>query len=600
MPESKIRLCIWSQIHNDARNLQHFIEWHLSQGFEYFVFGDDRSDDNPQSVLRPYIELGIVKLYDAFNHGEKYGRYSGKDHFLPNDIVAFIDVDEYVRSFSGFAKSEIVQIFSDQNVKIVYLNWIFKHIGSKSCGNLVDYRDSYPFSQPDVYTKYLGRVSALQALPEADWGCHFISGIPIENTKSGNFSKPMFISPSKFGNVREQIAKNDFRICQTPSPWQLHPEKPKLWIDHYYTRNFDDYLNFKSMLGNKQGNGNQFEIRGMSYFYHGLGHSFTAPRRTYNSLNFRRIYPQLKNIEIKPTQQTESKLFKKKIYIHMGLPKTGTTAFQNAFFTFAKNKYSSEISYILPKHPNFKEHSQNGLELTKSARYQSLFQFSELMKDISSSINSSSIYSHFVSSEEFSAIDSTLFGLVKEHFSNQGIRTCGIAVIRPFKEFAISFFKQYIYMHVNMKFHSVLSYEQIAESARAHVERAIINCNLCHEYKVVNYSKNALPNKLINFIYQRSSPVDLTNFDQIANISLNFSLADHLYHIRQDESPGNESGSTQYLLLHESNKTADPKLPINHPYSIAIDRQIENLREFLSIFPYQNRWGLLLEDEIVD
>ena len=127
---SRNRFCIWSQFRDDAHNLKEFIEWHLSQGFEYFVFGDDRSVDNPRQILQPYMEAGVVSLYDATMHSENYGRFIGKRHFEPDDIVAFIDVDEFVTSISGSATTELREMFTKPEVSIVYLNWFFRNSGT--------------------------------------------------------------------------------------------------------------------------------------------------------------------------------------------------------------------------------------------------------------------------------------------------------------------------------------------------------------------------------------------------------------------------------------------------------------------------------------
>jgi hypothetical protein len=52
-------------IRNEGPYLVEFINHHLHVGFEHFVFCDDKSQDNTDLVLQPYVEAGMVTLlYD--------------------------------------------------------------------------------------------------------------------------------------------------------------------------------------------------------------------------------------------------------------------------------------------------------------------------------------------------------------------------------------------------------------------------------------------------------------------------------------------------------------------------------------------------------
>lgn len=596
MEGNKSRLCIWSQIRDDSHNLERFIEWHLSQGFEYFVFGDDRSIDDPRSVLKPYIDLGIAEIYDATEHSENHGRFIGKGFFLKSDIVAFIDVDEFVRSVSGFAKNEIESIFSNKNVEILYLNWVLKSIGDLTPSALSDYRDSFPFTLPDENTKYIVRISAVQHLLESELDCHFVSGLASGATRNGSFTKPQFISPNKWGNIREVCKEKEYTINEIPSAWQLPPRDPNIWLDHYYARNFEVYFNFKTILGNKQGGANPNAIRGMAYFDHGVGKTAATTKATFNSLNIRRLYPELKRIDPGISNKPSTDQANKTVYIHMGLPKTGTTAFQKAMYAFSNSNTQSDIKYVQIENSSFKNHAPNGLDLTKSASYQSLYQFEKVITEYSNLIKNSDCDNHLISCEEFSAIESSLFSIIKKRFSEELIHTCGIAVIRPFKEFAYSFFKQYITMHVGMNFHKVLTLQEIAESARLHVERAAIHCMLCDDYKVINYSKRGMSNRLIDFIYQKTLPLDLSKLEQSENLSIGWTVAERLYEIRKGESHDQNLDSKEYFRLHSSIRSSDANLHADHPYHIALVEEEKKLKEFLSSFPHRHRWEHLFEN----
>ena len=49
-------------IKNEARYIPEYVEFHLLQGFDHFIFYDNKSDDNLLEVISPYIEAGVVEI----------------------------------------------------------------------------------------------------------------------------------------------------------------------------------------------------------------------------------------------------------------------------------------------------------------------------------------------------------------------------------------------------------------------------------------------------------------------------------------------------------------------------------------------------------
>lgn len=49
-------------IKNEARYIPEYVEFHLLQGFDHFIFYDNKSDDNLLEVISPYIESGLVEI----------------------------------------------------------------------------------------------------------------------------------------------------------------------------------------------------------------------------------------------------------------------------------------------------------------------------------------------------------------------------------------------------------------------------------------------------------------------------------------------------------------------------------------------------------
>jgi len=83
---------------NEGLYLKEWIEYHRIIGCSVFYFYDNESNDNTYSILKPYIEKGIVyytcikgkaKQLEAYNDAIKKHRFDCR-------YMAFIDLDEYL------------------------------------------------------------------------------------------------------------------------------------------------------------------------------------------------------------------------------------------------------------------------------------------------------------------------------------------------------------------------------------------------------------------------------------------------------------------------------------------------------------------------
>ena len=103
------RLGICSVFKNEASNLAEWVRFHQDQGFTRFYLFDDKSTDDWQTVLEPFVRDGSVTVGTtndnpiftlgrppaAFTLGLKAARGE-------SDWVAFIDTDEFLFSPNGF------------------------------------------------------------------------------------------------------------------------------------------------------------------------------------------------------------------------------------------------------------------------------------------------------------------------------------------------------------------------------------------------------------------------------------------------------------------------------------------------------------------
>jgi len=114
-------LAVCAVIRDEAKYIEEWLEFHLSEGVEHFVIYDDNSSDDVKEVLLPWVERGIVTLREASgrNQDEVYTDCVTKDHkkFL---WVAFIDIDEFLFSPSNNSLPGLLSGFEGQTGVFVF------------------------------------------------------------------------------------------------------------------------------------------------------------------------------------------------------------------------------------------------------------------------------------------------------------------------------------------------------------------------------------------------------------------------------------------------------------------------------------------------
>lgn len=129
-------LDICAMFKNEARFLKEWIEYHRLVGVERFWLYNNNSEDNYQEVLQPYIDEGVVFLFqwpsiqldnDWFHHSFQVqtGAYN---HCLSlvnrkTKWLALIDIDEFIVPVTGDSIPAILEgEFS--NVSGLCINWV--------------------------------------------------------------------------------------------------------------------------------------------------------------------------------------------------------------------------------------------------------------------------------------------------------------------------------------------------------------------------------------------------------------------------------------------------------------------------------------------
>jgi hypothetical protein len=101
----KHKLSVGAIFRNESHSIDEWIQHYLAHGAEHFYLINDDSTDNSVEIIQPYVDSGIVTLYNA-----EWGRYLGRQrdmythYILPhlNDKecqwLLMVDLDEYMWS----------------------------------------------------------------------------------------------------------------------------------------------------------------------------------------------------------------------------------------------------------------------------------------------------------------------------------------------------------------------------------------------------------------------------------------------------------------------------------------------------------------------
>jgi hypothetical protein len=117
-----VALCC--RIRDEARYLEEWIEYYLVAGVDHFFFYEKFSQDNYRDVLKPYIDQGLVTLFDNWTH-VPVSPAAEQDCILRSvgrfEWVGFIDADEFVVIEDG---RSIGQFLSEHRTAVgVALHW---------------------------------------------------------------------------------------------------------------------------------------------------------------------------------------------------------------------------------------------------------------------------------------------------------------------------------------------------------------------------------------------------------------------------------------------------------------------------------------------
>lgn len=227
----KYKLAICAIFQNEAPYMKEWIEFHRLLGVEHFFLYNDHSEDNFMEVLEPYINQGIVNLYQCAPkvscalqyHDEMQGKaYMDciKNNKNAIEWIIFIDLDEFVFPTKEDNLYEFLKAYNKYPALAV--NW-----------------QLFGTSDLDRIPENKLMIESLIKQSKVDfYRNRYIKSI-VQPSKVVKFFNPhCFIYKHKKMAVNE----NFFKVEKYESPLIAID---KIRINHYYTRDKEHFYNIK-------------------------------------------------------------------------------------------------------------------------------------------------------------------------------------------------------------------------------------------------------------------------------------------------------------------------------------------------------------------
>lgn len=212
-PRGHVALCL--RFRDEARFLEEWIDYHIAAGVDHFFLYNNFSADGYQQVLRRYQERGRVTLIDwpytpaspSAEH-DCIGRARGRFEW-----VGFIDADEFVVVRDGRSIPKFLSDFA--HVPAVALHW-------------------YYYGSDGHERRPRERVICAYTRRSTESNRHFkVLVRPEQVTRNRN-------SHNFYYRLARRAMREDGRRVQ--GSMADPPSASRAWINHYYCKSLDDYL----------------------------------------------------------------------------------------------------------------------------------------------------------------------------------------------------------------------------------------------------------------------------------------------------------------------------------------------------------------------
>jgi hypothetical protein len=228
----KLTAAYW--IKDEARYLPEYLEFHLLQGFDYFIFYDNKSTDNTKEVLASYIDEGLVELREYPPHITTRNNFWLMSHLIDElkgktEWLHFHAIDERIFNPNGEPLPLILEQFNAPEIAGVCVCWEQIHSGglvNRKDGLIIEnFRDAQIIDTMKHIKTIIKPDKTLSNTPDTP---HNFYTIPNTNTVDENFN--IVHGPFNHNNYSMEKIKNLHYV--TLSSEEFNNKMNKGVLDH--------------------------------------------------------------------------------------------------------------------------------------------------------------------------------------------------------------------------------------------------------------------------------------------------------------------------------------------------------------------------------
>lgn len=221
----------------EEQYIEEFVKYHLELGFDKIIIGDNNDVDqnNYQTILKQYIQNDTVEIIDL--RGKLCQQLPFYNMVIDNysyKYCAFIDCDEFITFSNNIPKKEqnIKNFFNNISNKEKYfdaikLNWMC--YGS----NGLIYNDKRPV---------LERFTKSNPI-EFKYNYNFPENYHAKTILKGEIKNKFYGQSHSIAGIR-YVQPTDLITCGC-SPFNEHMDFDTLYIRHFYTKSFQEWVEKK-------------------------------------------------------------------------------------------------------------------------------------------------------------------------------------------------------------------------------------------------------------------------------------------------------------------------------------------------------------------
>lgn len=227
----KYKLAICAIFQNEAPYMKEWIEFHRLLGVEHFFLYNDKSEDHYMEVLQPYINEGVVDLFQC----------------APKKSCLLVDHDE----MQGKAYMDCIKKNKNTIEWIIFID-LDEFIFPTKDNNLYHFLKAYKKHPALIVHWQLFGTSNLEKIPKDKLMIEVLTKQSEINFSKNRYIKSI-VQPSKvhkFFNPHYFIYKNKKKAVNSDFQKVQSYESPRIIVDkirinHYYTRDKEHFFNVK-------------------------------------------------------------------------------------------------------------------------------------------------------------------------------------------------------------------------------------------------------------------------------------------------------------------------------------------------------------------